>query len=85
MVRGVPGPGGDLPVIDGENLDIGNARPPLQYTGDDGAVHGYIANAAAIHVEKGRHITVRNCILRDAGNGLFVATSGGITEDAMKL
>jgi hypothetical protein len=120
VVRGVPGPGGELPVIDGdgattpaplnywneersvvkigganvpadtvpehitiENLDIGNARPPLQYTGDDGAAHGYIANAAAIHVEKGRHITVRNCILRAAGNGLFVGTSGGITEDVL--
>jgi hypothetical protein len=120
VVRGVPGPGGELPVIDGdgattpaplnywnedrsivkigganvpadtvpeyitlENLDIRSARPPLQFTGDDGNVHGYIANAAAVYIEKGRNITVRNCILHATGNGLFVATSGGITQDIL--
>jgi hypothetical protein len=34
-----------------------------------------MANAAAIHVERGRHVTIRNCILRESSNGLFVSSS----------
>jgi len=112
VVRGVSGPGGALPVIDGENattrlaldywneprsvikiggssipadmvpryvvvenLDIRGARPPNSFTNDSGGVQTYSANAAAIHVERGEHITIRNCILRDSGNGLFVTSS----------
>ena len=29
---------------------------------------------AAIYIEKGEHITVRNCILHDSGNGLFIGS-----------
>jgi len=112
VVRGVSGPGGTLPVIDGEdattrlaldywneqrsvikiggssvpadvlpryvvveNLDIRGARPPNSFTNDSGGVQTYLMNAAAIHVERGEHITIRNCILRDSGNGLFVTSS----------
>jgi len=112
IVRGVSGPGGALPVIDGENattrlaldywneqrsvikiggssipadtqpqyvvvenLDIRGARPPNSFTNDSGTVQTYVANGAAIHVERGAHITIRNCILRDSGNGLFVTSS----------
>ncbi len=110
-VRGVAGPAGQLPVIDGQNattpaplnywnegrsvikiggsnvpdneiakwivvegLDVRGARPPNTYTGDDGGVHTYSQNGAAIHVEWGEHITIRNCIIRDSGNGLFVSS-----------
>ncbi|MCO6436359.1 MAG: polysaccharide-degrading enzyme [Phycisphaerae bacterium] len=58
-----------------ENLDIRGARPPNAFTDDAGGVQNYAANAAAIHVERGEHITIRNCILRDSGNGLFVSSS----------
>lgn len=112
IVRGVAGPGGELPVIDGEgattrlaldywneqrsvikiggssipadtlpqyivveNLDIRGARPPNTFTNDSGGVQTYSANAAAVHIERGQHITIRNCILRDSGNGLFVSSS----------
>ncbi len=54
-----------------ENLHIRTARPPYQFTDDNGNVATYAPNAAAIHVEEGRHIAIRNCILQDAGNGLF--------------
>lgn len=111
-VRGIAGPGGVLPVIDGENattrlaldywneqrsvikiggssipsdiqpqyvivenLDIRGARPPNSFTNDSGGVQSYVANAAAIHIERGAHINIRNCILRDSGNGLFVTSS----------
>ena len=54
-----------------ENLDIKSARPPYQFTDDDGRATTYRANAAAITSEKGENITVRNCVLRDCGNGLI--------------
>lgn len=109
--RGVPGPNGELPVVDGENavtptqlnywsegrgvikvggantppnvfathivienLDIRGARPPAQFTDDGGQLQSYPVNAAAIFLERGEYITIRNCILRDCGNGLFVSS-----------
>ena len=33
------------------------------------------ANAAAIWIEKGEHITIRNNVLHDSGNGLFVGSA----------
>lgn len=57
-------------VID--NLHFRRARGA--FTGRDGAsIYG--GNASGIYVEKGDHITVRNCILEDSGNGLFVASA----------
>ncbi|MBN1676729.1 MAG: polysaccharide-degrading enzyme [Kiritimatiellae bacterium] len=53
-----------------ENLDITSGRPPYTFTGRDGQ-GTYSENAAAVYVEKGEHITIRNCILRDCGNGFF--------------
>jgi len=101
-VRGVPGPGGELPVIDGngattrsalndwnqprgmvkiggasvppdttprfitlENLDLRSARPPYRYTAANGTTEDYPNNAASLYVEKGEHITIRNCLLHD--------------------
>ena len=55
-----------------ENLDIRSGRPPYTFTGRYG-VAGYLENAASVYVESGRHLTIRNCILRDSGNGLFVS------------
>ncbi len=112
-VRGVAGPSGQLPIIDGENaltpaplnywnegrsvvkvggsntpnnmvarwiviegLDIRGARPPNTFTADDGSVQTYSMNGAAIHVELGENITIRGCITRDSGNGIFVSSSG---------
>jgi hypothetical protein len=54
-----------------ENLEIRSARPPYTFTDDSGNVQTYSDNAAAIHVEAGVHITIRNCILCDSGNGFF--------------
>lgn len=57
-----------------ENLEIRSARPPYSFTPSAGAVQTYTSNAAALYVEKGEHITIRNCILRDSGNGLFIGS-----------
>ena len=58
-----------------ENLDIRGARNTNTFTDDHGATETYANNAAAIHIERGEHITIRNCIIRDSGNGLFVSSS----------
>ncbi len=112
VVRGVPGPGGELPILDGngattrlaldywgeqravikiggasipadtmpryiviENLDVRSARPPFGFVDDGGSAQSYVNNAAAIWIEKGEHITVRNTRLHDSGNGLFVSSA----------
>lgn len=109
IIRGIPGPEGQLPVIDGrdaitrpqlnywsdtrsvikigganqpadtmpqyvvlENLDIRSARPPYAFTGRKGRTK-YDKNASSIFIEKGEHITIRNCALHDSGNGLFTS------------
>ena len=118
-VRGIPGPDGQLPVIDGrdattrtslnywngrrsvikiggantppdtmpayiivKNLDIRSARPPYTFSDHDGVIQEYASNASSIYVEKGEHITISNCIIRDSGNGLFIShdTSDSVVE-----
>lgn len=120
IVQGVPGPNGELPIIDGnnattpsllnfwndergiikiggantpfdtmpqyiviENLDIRSGRPPFGFTADNGSPSNYINNAASIYVEKVKHLTIRNCILHDSGNGLFIGAFNGQTEDVL--
>ncbi len=120
VVQGVPGPNGELPVIDGngattpsplnfwneergvikiggantpsdtmpqyiviENLEIRSGRPPFNFTNDNGNTSTYINNAAPIYVEKVKHLTIRNCILHDSGNGLFIGAWDGETEDIL--
>ncbi|WP_457667669.1 hypothetical protein [Thiolapillus sp.] len=119
-VSGVPGPAGQLPVIDGrdaqtprnisywneargvlkiggdlnpdeapstyiviENLDIRSGRPPYGFTDDHGSNQQYANNAAAVYVEVAQHLTLRNCIMRDSGNGLFIGVNGGRTQDIL--
>lgn len=113
-VRGVPGPNGEQPVIDGngaltrtalnywnearglikiggantppdtmpqyivlENLELRGAHESYTFTSAGGATQRYARNAAAVYVEKGEHITIRNCVLRDSGNGLFIGSPAG--------
>jgi hypothetical protein len=120
VVSGVPGPAGQLPVIDGrdavtrtalsywnesrgvikiggasiptdtlpahlviENLDIRSGRPPYTFTNDSGGSESYADNAAAIYVEKAEHLTIRNCVLRDSGNGLFIGAYDGLTQNIL--
>ena len=57
-----------------ENLEIKSARPAYSFTNDQGNSDNYASNAASIHVEMGSHITIRNCILHDCGNGFFAGS-----------
>jgi len=56
-----------------ENLEIRGARASNTFTGRSG-VTAYSSNASAIFVEKGDHLTVRNCWMHDCGNGFFAAS-----------
>ena len=120
VVSGVPGPAGELPVIDGrdavtrieldfwneargvlkigganvppdtlpghlviENLEIRSGRPPFTFTNESGGIEPYVNNAAAIYVEKAEHLIIRNCVLHDSGNGLFIGAFDGATQDIL--
>ena len=120
VISGVPGPAGQLPVIDGrdavtrtqlnfwnevrgvlkigganvppdtlpahiviENLEIRSGRPPYSFTNASGGIEAYVNNAAAIYVEKAEHLVIRNCVLRDSGNGLFIGAYDGATQDIL--
>lgn len=56
-----------------ENLAVRSGRPPHTFRGREG-VTPYARNSAAIFVEKGEYITIRNCVLHDCGNGFFCAS-----------
>jgi len=55
-----------------EGLELRSARPPYSFYGRSGYTP-YVSNAAAVYVEKGVHLTLRDCILQDCGNGLFIS------------
>jgi len=116
----VPGPAGQLPVIDGrdavtrtqldywneargvlkiggasippdtlpahiviENLEIRSGRPTYSFTNASGGNEDYANNAASIYVEKAEHLVIRNCVLHDSGNGLFIGAHDGLTQDIL--
>jgi hypothetical protein len=58
-----------------EGLEIRGARRGRTFTGDDGTRREYAVNAAAIHVEKAENTIIRDCVLSDSGNGLFIGSS----------
>jgi hypothetical protein len=75
-IGGANNPPDTLPkYITIENLDIRSARPPFTYTAANGATQTYSTSASSIYVEKGENLVVRNCVMRDSGNGFFVASS----------
>ncbi|MGH9949691.1 MAG: putative Ig domain-containing protein, partial [Pyrinomonadaceae bacterium] len=110
-IRGVLGPNGERPVIDGngavtptnlnywnenrgtikigganipadtmpkyitiENLEVRGAYQGYQFARFNGQTQSYTQNAAPIYVEKAENLTIRNCIITDGGNGLFIGS-----------
>lgn len=67
-----------------ENLEIRSAHPSYTFTNAAGTPgQSYSNSASSIYVEKGKNITVRNCIMHDCGNGFFVAPGGGWGSPSM--
>jgi hypothetical protein len=54
---------------------VRSARPTYTFTNATGQRRPYAVNAAAITVEKAEHLTLRNCVLHDSGNGLFISSN----------
>lgn len=88
--RGVIKIGGSNTPADGlpayitiENLEIRSGRPPFEFTGDDGTTRTYAQNAASIYIEKAEHLTIRNCVIHDSGNGIFAGAFDGQTQDLL--
>jgi hypothetical protein len=86
VIRGVRGPGGELPIIDGEDSTAGpGAQRRGLVTINGGAYvtiedleirnghadHGFARNTAAVYVPAGDHITLRGLDVHHSGNGLF--------------
>ena len=110
-VSGVPGPGGELPVLDGrdavtreglsfnnegrsviqigplrggeetpahivvENLELRSSRKPYTFTNSAGEKETYTNNASCVRFNVGDNITLRNCVIRDSGNGTLSSSS----------
>ncbi|WP_157831487.1 T9SS type A sorting domain-containing protein [Confluentibacter flavum] len=66
-----------------ENLEVKSARPPYDYTDEDGITEGYSTLGAAIYVEKGANLIIRNCTLHDSGFGLFIGANNGNSENIL--
>ena len=117
-VCGVPGPGGQAPVIDGEDastraslvfpfdghqargvvvvgwqgnkdwkaqpthivlegLDIRGGKKGSRFKDKAGKDVDYPPNAAGVFLQRGTNVTLRNNVIHDNGNGLFLGTAGG--------
>jgi len=57
-----------------QGLELRNAAPPHGFTDGAGKARKYMRNAAAIFVERGEHVVIRNCTVHSSGNGIFVAS-----------
>jgi len=57
-----------------EGLELRNASPLYTFQDGQGQAVPYRQNASAVFIERGEHITIRNCLLTGSGNGLFVAS-----------
>lgn len=89
-VRGVIKIGGSAVPEDGlpnyitiENLEVKSARPPYQFTDEDGVTESYTELGAAIYAEKAANLIIRNCTLHDSGFGLFIGANNGNSQNIL--
>lgn len=61
--------------IEIENLEIRSGHNSYSFTDDNGSPGTYSLNAASIHVEKVNTLTIRNCVIHDSGNGIFISSN----------
>lgn len=88
--RGVIKIGGSNTPADGlpshiiiKNLEVRSGRPAYSFTNDNGQPETYSSNCASIYIEKGEHITIKNCDIHDSGNGIFIGAYDGATQDIL--
>jgi hypothetical protein len=66
-----------------EGLEVRSAHASYSFSDDHGATQTYSNNAAAIYVERAQHLVIRDCVLSDSGNGLFIGAFDGDTRDIL--
>jgi hypothetical protein len=66
-----------------ENLELRSVRPAYNFTSDNGQTDTYSSNAASVYIEKGEHIIIRDCIIHDSGNGIFIGANSGQSKDIL--
>jgi hypothetical protein len=66
-----------------EGLEVRSAHPSYSFEDDHGATKDYAANAASIYVEVAQRLVIRDCVLHDSGNGLFIGAFDGETRDVL--
>ncbi len=72
-----------------EGLEIRSAHPNYSFTDDGGkegsnkVIKNYLKNAASIYVEKATDLIIRDCVLHDSGNGLFIGGFEGETKNIL--
>lgn len=55
-----------------ENIEVTDCLPEYTFTDWRGETHHYDVFGAGIWVDRGEHITLKNCIVHNCSNGLFV-------------
>jgi len=65
-----------------EGLEIRNAAVPNTFVDKAGQVVAYPYNVAGIFGQRVRHLTIRDNVIHDNGNGVFVGTGGGMELSA---
>ncbi len=58
-----------------QNLELRNAHPKYSFTDSTGTLTDYNENVAALYVERGENITIKNCRITGSGNGVFVQSA----------
>ncbi len=66
-----------------EGLEIRSAHPDYRYIDSRGKAVNYATNAASVYIEKASDLTLRNCVLHDSGNGLFIGAYEGKTKNIL--
>jgi len=63
-----------------ENLEIRGARPTYSYTNRAGARLPYDSNAASLYIERCRNCTIRNNVIHNGANAVFVSSGASYSS-----
>lgn len=74
-IGGSSHPSGEPSHVRIENLEITGAHPSNSFVDDGGSRSVYRDNAAAFYVESGSDLTLKNCVIRGSGNGIFITAN----------
>ena len=76
VIQGVPGEGGELPIIDGENA---TTRTELDYAGDERSVI-HFGGTATPDVLTTKYVTLENLVIKNARSSMSYTCDGGTTK-----